>query len=292
MPIFKKGKSLMKMTERIFEKLLLICAGIAVLGVVLIALFIFAEGWPIIYETGVINFLFGKVWAPTQGLYGIFPMILGSFYVTLGALIIGVPIGLGCAVYLSEIASLKISRVIKPGIELLAGIPSVIYGLYGMTVIVPFIRKVFNNQGFSILAGSIILAIMILPTVINISKDSIEAVPKEYKEGSLALGSSHWQAIIKVILPSARSGIISSVVLGMGRAIGETMAVIMITGNSTAIPKSILSTARTLTGNIGIEMGYASGEHQKALFATGIVLFVFIMGLNLLANLIPKKVGE
>jgi len=292
MPIFKKGKSLMKMTERIFEKLLLICAGIAVLGVVLIALFIFAEGWPIIYETGVINFLFGKVWAPTQGLYGIFPMILGSFYVTLGALIIGVPIGLGCAVYLSEIASLKISRVIKPGIELLAGIPSVIYGLYGMTIIVPFIRNVFNNQGFSILAGSIILAIMILPTVINISKDSIEAVPKEYKEGSLALGSSHWQAIIKVILPSARSGIISSVVLGMGRAIGETMAVIMITGNSTAIPKSILSTARTLTGNIGIEMGYASGEHQKALFATGIVLFVFIMGLNLLANLIPKKVGE
>ena len=282
----------MKMTERIFEKLLLICAGIAVLGVVLIALFIFAEGWPIIYETGVINFLFGKVWAPTQGLYGIFPMILGSFYVTLGALIIGVPIGLGCAVYLSEIASLKISRVIKPGIELLAGIPSVIYGLYGMTIIVPFIRNVFNNQGFSILAGSIILAIMILPTVINISKDSIEAVPKEYKEGSLALGSSHWQAIIKVILPSARSGIISSVVLGMGRAIGETMAVIMITGNSTAIPKSILSTARTLTGNIGIEMGYASGEHQKALFATGIVLFVFIMGLNLLANLIPKKVGE
>ncbi|MDD4835132.1 MAG: phosphate ABC transporter permease subunit PstC [Lutispora sp.] len=280
------------MTERIFEKLLLICAGIAVLGVVLIALFIFAEGWPIIYETGVINFLFGKVWAPTQGLYGIFPMILGSFYVTLGALIIGVPIGLGCAVYLSEIASLKISRVIKPGIELLAGIPSVIYGLYGMTIIVPFIRNVFNNQGFSILAGSIILAIMILPTVINISKDSIEAVPKEYKEGSLALGSSHWQAIIKVILPSARSGIISSVVLGMGRAIGETMAVIMITGNSTAIPKSILSTARTLTGNIGIEMGYASGEHQKALFATGIVLFVFIMGLNLLANLIPKKVGE
>ncbi|MDD2481537.1 MAG: ABC transporter permease subunit, partial [Lutispora sp.] len=180
----------MRTTERIVERLLLVCAGIAVLGVALIAVLIFAEGWPIIYKTGVINFLFGKIWAPTQGLYGIFPMILGSFYVTLGALIIGVPIGLGCAVYLSEIASLKISRVIKPGIELLAGIPSVIYGLYGMTIIVPFIRNVFNNQGFSILAGSIILAIMILPTVINISKDSIEAVPKEYKEGSLALGSS------------------------------------------------------------------------------------------------------
>ena len=282
----------MRITERIVEKLLLICAVIAVLGVALIAAFIFAEGWTIIYKTGVINFLFGKVWAPTQGVYGIFPMILGSIYVTMGALFIGVPVGIGCAVYLSEIASLKISRVIKPGIELLAGIPSVIYGLYGMTVIVPFIRKVFNNQGFSILAGSIILAIMILPTVINISIDSIEAVPKEYKEGSLALGSSHWQAIIKVILPSAKSGIISSVILGMGRALGETMAVIMITGNSTLIPKGILSTARTLTGNIGIEMGYASGEHQKALFATGIVLFVFIMVLNLLANLMSKKVSE
>ncbi|MCQ1528109.1 phosphate ABC transporter permease subunit PstC [Lutispora saccharofermentans] len=282
----------MRTSERIIEKLLLICAGIAVLGVALIAAFIFAEGWPVINKTGIMNFLWGKVWAPTRGVYGIFPMILGSIYVTLGALIIGVPIGIGCAVYLAEIASPKLSEIIKPGIELLAGIPSVIYGLYGMTVIVPMIRKVFNNQGFSILAGSIILAIMILPTIINISKDSIEAVPEEYKEGSLALGSSHWQAIIRVILPSARSGILSAVILGMGRAIGETMAVIMITGNSTFIPESILSTARTLTGNIGIEMGYANGEHQKALFATGIVLFVFIMILNLMANLIPKKVGE
>lgn len=288
----KKGKSLMRTSERIIEKLLLICAGIAVLGVALIAAFIFAEGWPVINKTGIMNFLWGRAWAPTRGVYGIFPMILGSIYVTLGALIIGVPIGIGCAVYLAEIASPKLSEIIKPGIELLAGIPSVIYGLYGMTVIVPMIRKVFNNQGFSILAGSIILAIMILPTIINISKDSIEAVPEEYKEGSLALGSSHWQAIIRVILPSARSGILSAVILGMGRAIGETMAVIMITGNSTFIPESILSTARTLTGNIGIEMGYANGEHQKALFATGIVLFVFIMILNLMANLIPKKVGE
>ncbi|WP_372994672.1 phosphate ABC transporter permease subunit PstC [Lutispora sp.] len=278
--------------EKIVEKILLFCAGIAVLGVAIIGIFIFREGWPVISNTGIIGFVLGKDWAPTQGIYGIFPMILGSMYVTLGALMIGVPIGIGCAVYLAEIASQRLSTIIKPGIELLAGIPSVIYGLYGMTVIVPIIRDLFNNQGFSVLAGSIVLGIMILPTIINISKDSIEAVPKEYKEGSLALGSSHWQAIIKVVLPAARSGIISSIILGMGRAIGETMAVIMITGNSTLIPESILSPVRTLTGNIGIEMGYASGEHQKALFATGIVLFVFIMVLNLLAKLIPNKVGE
>lgn len=278
--------------EKIVEKILLLCAGIAVLGVAIIGIFIFREGWPVISNTGIIGFVLGKDWAPTQGIYGIFPMVLGSMYVTLGALMIGVPIGIGCAVYLAEIASQRLSTIIKPGIELLAGIPSVIYGLYGMTVIVPIIRDLFNNQGFSVLAGSIVLGIMILPTIINISKDSIEAVPKEYKEGSLALGSSHWQAIIKVVLPAARSGIISSIILGMGRAIGETMAVIMITGNSTLIPESILSPVRTLTGNIGIEMGYASGEHQKALFATGIVLFVFIMVLNLLAKLIPNKVGE
>jgi phosphate transport system permease protein len=219
-------------------------------------------------------------------------MVLGSVLATLGALVIGVPIGVGCAVFLAEIAKPRIANIIRPGIELLAGIPSVVYGLYGLVVLVPFIRKTFNNQGFSILAGSLILAVMILPTIINISESAIRSVPKEYKEGSLALGGSHWQAIYKVIVPAARSGIIAGIILGMGRAIGETMAVIMITGNSTLIPESILSPIRTLTGNIGIEMGYASGEHQQALFATGIVLFIFIMILNVAANLIPKKVGE
>ncbi|SHI62802.1 phosphate ABC transporter permease subunit PstC [Lutispora thermophila] len=281
----------MRLSERIIEKMLVICAAIALLGIAVIAVFITKEGWPIISKIGIKAFFLGKDWTPTKGVYGIFPMIIGSIYVTIGALAIGVPIGISCAIYLAEIASPKVSAIIKPGIELLAGIPSVIYGLYGMTVIVPIIRDLFGNQGFSVLAGSIVLGIMILPTIINISKDSIEAVPKEYKEGSLALGSSHWQAIIKVILPSARSGIISSIILGMARAVGETMAVIMITGNSTMIPESILSPVRTLTGNIGIEMGYASGEHQKALFATGIVLFIFIMCLNLLAKLIPKKAG-
>lgn len=282
----------MKTYEKIVQIALFICASIAVLAVILISYFIFKEGFPIIQKVGFFKVILGKEWAPLQGLFGILPMAIGSLLVTAGALIIGVPLGIACAVFLAEIAKPKIANIIKPGIELLAGIPSVIYGLYGLIVIVPFIRRTFNNQGFSVLAGSIILAIMILPTIINISESALKSVPKEYKEGSLSLGSSHWQAISKVILPAARSGIITSVILGMGRAIGETMAIIMITGNSTLIPNSILSPVRTLTGNIGIEMGYASGDHQKALFATGIVLFIFIMILNIAANMIPRKVGE
>ncbi len=282
----------MKAYERVIQIILFISAIIAVLGVILITYFIINEGYPVIQKTGLMNFITGQKWAPTRGVYGIYPMIIGSLLVTLGALILGLPIGIGCAVFLAELAKPRIAGIIKPGIELLAGIPSVIYGLYGLVVIVPFIRKVFNNQGFSVLAGSIVLAVMILPTIINVSESAIRSVPKDYKEASLSLGSSHWQSIKNVIVPAARSGIVAGVILGMGRAIGETMAVIMIVGNSPLIPESILSSVRTLTGNIGIEMGYASGEHQKALFATGIVLFAFIMLLNLAANLIPKKVGE
>ncbi|MGE5632871.1 MAG: phosphate ABC transporter permease subunit PstC [Caulobacteraceae bacterium] len=282
----------MKVYEKLIKLVLFICAIVAVLAVVLITYFIINEGFPVIQKVGIIKFVLGRKWAPTQGIYGIYPMVIGSLLVTTGALVLGVPIGIACAIYLAEIAKPKIAGIVRPGIELLAGIPSVVYGLYGLVVIVPFIRKVFNNQGFSILAGSIILAVMILPTIINISESAIRSVPKDYKEASLSLGSSHWQSISNVIVPAARSGIITAVILGMGRAIGETMAVIMIVGNSPLIPESILSPVRTLTGNIGIEMGYASGEHQKALFATGIVLFVFIMLLNIVANLIPKKVGE
>lgn len=282
----------MKAYEKIIQLFLFLCAIIAVLAVILISFFIVKEGWPVIQKVGFFNFILGRQWAPTQQIYGIFPMVLGSVYATLGALILGVPIGVGCSIFLAEIAKSKIANMIRPGIELLAGIPSVVYGLYGLVVIVPFIRKTFNNQGFSILAGSIILAIMILPTIISISESAIRSVPKEYKEASLALGASHWQAIYKVIVPAARSGIIAGIILGMGRAIGETMAIIMITGNSTLIPESILSPIRTLTGNIGIEMGYASGEHQQALFATGVILFIFIMILNVVANLIPKRAGE
>jgi phosphate transport system permease protein len=283
---------IMKAYEKLIQLLLFLCALIAVLGVILITFFIVKEGWPVIQKVGFFDFVLGKQWSPTQQIYGIFPMVMGSVYATLGALILGVPIGLGCAVFLAEIAKPRISDIIRPGIQLLAGIPSVVYGLYGLVVIVPIIRKVFNNQGFSVLAGSIILAIMILPTIINISESAIRSVPKDYKEASLALGGSHWQAIYKVIVPAARSGIMSGIILGMGRAIGETMAIIMISGNSTMVPESILSPMRTLTGNIGIEMGYASGEHQQALFATGVILFIFIMILNVAANIIPKRVGE
>lgn len=282
----------MKAYERVIQLVLFICAIIAVLGVILISYFIISEGYPVIRKVGILDFLSGKRWAPTQGVYGIYPMIAGSLLVTIGALVLGVPIGIGCAIFLAELAKPRTAGILRPGIELLAGIPSVIYGLYGLTVIVPLIRKVFNNQGFSVLAGSIVLAIMILPTIINVSESAIRSVPGDYKEASLSLGSSHWQSIKNVIVPAARSGIIAGVILGMGRAIGETMAVIMIVGNSPVMPDSILSPVRTLTGNIGIEMGYAGGEHQQALFATGIVLFVFIMLLNIAANLIPKKAGE
>lgn len=279
----------MKVYERVIQLILFICAIIAILGVILITYFIINAGYPVIQKVGLLKFITGQKWAPTQGVYGIYPMIIGSLLVTAGALILGVPIGIGCAIFLAELARPRIVAIFKPGIELLAGIPSVIYGLYGLTVIVPFIRRVFNNQGFSVLAGSIVLAIMILPTIINVSESAIRSVPRDYKEASLSLGSSHWQSIKNVIVPAARSGIIAGVILGMGRAIGETMAVIMIVGNSPAVPESILSSVRILTGNIGIEMGYAGGEHQQALFATGIVLFVFIMLLNIVANLIPTQ---
>lgn len=282
----------MKAHEKIIQLILFISAIIAILGVILITYFIINEGYPVIQKVGLLKFITGRKWAPVQGIYGIYPMVIGSLLVTSGALVLGVPVGIGCAVFLAELAKPRIAGIIKPGIELLAGIPSVIFGLYGLVFIVPLIRRVFNNQGFSVLAGSIILAIMILPTIINVSESAIRSVPKDYKEASLSLGSSHWQSIKNVIVPAARSGIIAGVILGMGRAVGETMAVIMIAGNSPIVPESILSPVRTLTGNIGIEMGYAGGEHQQALFATGVVLFVFIMLLNMAANMISGRMGE
>lgn len=282
----------MRKYEFVIRTILLLSAITGILGVVLITVFIVKEGLPVLSSTGLFNFLGGTKWAPTNEIFGIFPMIVGSALTTLGALIIGVPIGLGCSIYLAELASDRVQNILKPGIDLLAGIPSVIYGLYGMVVIVPLIRKTFGGSGFSVLAGSVVLAIMILPTIINISTSSIKSVPKDYKEASLAMGSSHWQAIVNVVLPSAKSGIFAGIILGLGRAIGETMAVIMITGNTAIIPKSIFSPVRTLTGNIGIEMGYASGTHQQALFATGIVLFVFIMIINAIANSLSRRLSE
>lgn len=255
----------------------------------LITVFILVQGVPIITKVGLFNFIFGMKWAPSQGAFGIFPMIIGSVSVTLGAAIIGVPIAICCAIFLAEFAPPKLRNLFRPAIQLLAGIPSVVYGFWGVLFIVPFIRDHLGGPGLSILAGSIILAIMILPTIISITEVSLLSLPRQYKEGGLALGLTHWQTISSVLLPAAKSGIVSAVILGIGRAIGETMAVIMVLGNAVAIPESILDPVRTLTTNIGIEMGYASGEHQQALFATGIVLFVVIMILNATAQYITRK---
>lgn len=281
-----------KKYESAIKYVLLICAFISILSVILITIFIFKEGSGVLLKYGILKFLLGEKWAPLSGTFGIFSMIIGTLTVTIGALIIGVPIGLATAIFLSELANKRVSKLIRPFIELLAGIPSVVYGFYGLMVLVPIIRESFGGSGFSILTSSIILGIMILPTIINISEVSLRSVPKEYKEGSLALGANHWQSIIKVILPAAKSGIFTSIVLGMGRAIGETMAVIMVSGNSPKIPNSIFDQVRTLTGNIAIEMGYASGDHAKALFATGIVLFIVIIILNSIALVFSKKAGE
>ncbi|MCL2319797.1 MAG: phosphate ABC transporter permease subunit PstC [Treponema sp.] len=255
----------------------------------LITVFIIVKGAPIFAKVGVFNFIFGMKWAPSRGEFGIFPMIIGSVSVTLGAAILGVPVGISCSIFLAEFAPVRLRNIFRPAIQLLAGIPSVVYGFWGLLFIVPFIRDRLGGPGLSILAGSIILAIMILPTIISISEVSLLALPRYYKDGALALGLNHWQAIRSVLLPAARSGIVAAVILGVGRAIGETMAVIMVLGNAVALPSSILDPVRTLTTNIGIEMGYAAGEHQEALFATGVMLFVIIMILNSLAQYVSRR---
>ncbi|MFA4875294.1 MAG: phosphate ABC transporter permease subunit PstC [bacterium] len=255
----------------------------------LIALFIFKEGVPIMIKSGLGHFIFGTVWQPLEGRFGIFPFIVGSIWVTIGALVLGVPFGVACAVFLAEFAPRSWVNFLKPAIELLAGIPSVVYGFMGVVWLAPLIRNYLGGPGLSILAASCVLAIMILPTIVGVSIDAIQAVPKTYKEGSLALGATQWQSTWRIILPAAKSGILAGVILGMGRAVGETMAVIMIAGNATQIPHSILDSVRTLTANIAMEMGFAVGEHRQALFATGVVLFFFIMILNSIALRFAKK---
>ncbi len=278
--------------ETLVEKILFICAITSIVAVFTITIFVFYSGLPLIFRIGVRDFIFNTTWAPMQGIFGILPMIAGSIMVTFGALALAVPLGVGGAIFLAEFAPKIITRVLRPAIQLLAGIPSVVYGFWGLITLVPLLRGYFGGSGFSALAGSIILAIMILPTIVNISEDAILSVPNSYKEGSLALGSTHWQTIKHVMLPCARPGVITGIVLGMGRAIGETMAIIMVTGNVPAMPASFLDPVRTLTGNVVIEIGYAYGDHQQALFATGVVLFIFIMFLNILVNLKIKKEGE
>jgi len=278
--------------ERNIAGLLFGIASLAVTGVILIIFFVLKEGWPVLLKYGPFALFTGKVWQPMGANYGMAPLIVGSTYVALVALVIGVPFGVGCAVFMAEIAPEKVSKVVRPAINLLAGIPSVVYGFFGMVVLVPLLRTIVGGLGFSVLAGGIILAIMILPTIISVSEDSIRAAPRDYKEASLALGATHWQTIYKVLAPAARSGIMAAVVLGMGRAIGETMAVIMITGNTPLIPKSLFEPGATLTGTIGMEWAYASGEHAEALFTVGIFLFGLIMIINSIALFFSGKKVE
>jgi len=275
--------------EKLIRVALLLVAFSAVSILLVITVFIFGEGTPIMFKYGLKKFLFGLDWYPLEKSYGLLPMIIGSLFVTSGALVIGVPLGLACAIVLTEFSSKRLRRILKPVIELLAGIPSVVYGFMGVVILVPFIRDHLGGPGLSVMAASIILGIMILPTIISISIDSLEAVPRSYREGSIALGATRWQTTRMVMFPAAKTGIIASIILGMGRAIGETMAVIMVAGNAAIIPRSFLDPVRTLTSNIALEMGYAAGEHREALFATGVILFVIIMVLNTIANLTSKR---
>lgn len=274
--------------DKLVETVLMLSAAIFILAIVIISLFIFIRGLPLIYKVGIADFLLQTEWNPTAGSFGIGSMFVGTLAVTLTALLWSVPMGLATAIFMAELAPAAIGRMMARLVELLAGIPSVVYGFFGLIVIVPFIRNYLGGSGLSVLAGAVVLGIMILPTIINISRDAIAAVPLDYKVGSLALGATHYQSIRQVILPAARSGIITAAILGMGRAIGETMAVVMVTGNSTVIPDSLFAPVRTMTSNIVLEMGYASGDHQAALFATGVVLFLLIIILNLIVNLSLK----
>ncbi|RFT15778.1 MAG: Phosphate transport system permease protein PstC [Candidatus Saccharicenans subterraneus] len=275
--------------DRLVRLGLLMIALSAISVLAIITLFIFEQGTPIMFRYGFKSFLLGQDWYPSEKSFGLLPMIVGSLMVTFGALIIGVPLGLASAIFLTEFSHRRLTRILKPVIELLAGIPSVVYGFIGLMFLVPFIRDNFGGPGLSVLAASLILGIMILPTVISIAIDSIRAVPDSYREGSIALGATRWQTVRMVVLPAARSGIIAGIILGMGRAIGETMAVIMVAGNAADIPGSILAPVRTLTSNIALEMAYASGEHREALFATGVILFIIIMILNTIANVTSTR---
>jgi len=279
----------MRTQGKFIERVLFLLALSAVSSLALITVFIFMEGLPLIVHTGLRDFIFSTHWAPTKGHFGIFGMIVSSILVTLGALVLGVPLGLSCAITLAEFAPERVRRVLKPALELLAGIPSVVYGFLGVVWLVPLIREHLGGPGLSLLAASVILGIMILPTVISISIDALTAVPETYREGSIALGATRWQTVHRVVLPAASSGIITAIILGMGRAVGETMAVIMVAGNALKLPTSVLAPVRTLTSNIALELAYAAGRHREALFATGIVLFVIIMLLNFSATLLTRR---
>ena len=275
--------------EIIAEAIFLISALASIFAVAMICFFLFANGLPAIFKIGPLKFLTGTIWKPGNDIYGIFPMILGSIYVTAGAILIGVPIGILTAIYLSRFCPRGIYHVIKPAIDLLAGIPSVVYGFFGMVVIVPVVSQLFGGSGKSMLTASILLGIMILPTIIGVSEAALRAVPMSYYEGAVAMGARHERAIFTVMIPAAKSGVLAGIVLGIGRAIGETMAVIMVAGNQPRLTGSMLKGIRTMTANIVLEMGYATGLHREALIATGVVLFVFILLINLAFSVLKRR---
>jgi len=275
--------------ERIIKQMLTLFAFSSIFFLFLIFAFILIEGLPLFFKVGPENIILGFKWAPTRGFFGIFPMIISACLVTVGALVVGAPLGLACAIHLAEYAGKQQKLYLKPALELLAGIPSVVYGFLGVVYIVPFVRNYFGGSGFSLLSTSVVLGIMILPTVISISYDSLMSVPRSYREGSFAMGATKWQTVYRVVIPAAKSGILASFILGMGRAIGETMAVIMVAGNALKIPGSVLDPLRTLTSNIALELAYASGDHRLGLFSTGVVLLIIIMFLNYMANFVIRR---
>lgn len=277
--------------EFFIEKGLFITAIFSILVIFTILAFIVSEAIPAFQSCGFFHFLTGSTWAPNEGQFGVFPMIIGSIFVTLLSLVIAVPLSLLCAIFMEEIAPDKIKLLLKPVIQTLSGIPSVVYGFFGLTVVVPVVRQHFGGTGFSVFTAALILSVMILPTIISVSQDAIKAVPGEYREAALGLGSTHWQTIRYIIFPSALPGIITAVILGIGRAIGETLAVIMVAGNVAQIPGSIFAPVRTLTTNIALEMGYATNLHYNALFGTAVVLFIIIAALLLVANHVQNKYG-
>lgn len=278
--------------EYISTKIFLSCALISVISLLLILGFVLVKGAnPFLSgEYQLLDFLLGKQWLPSEGKFGIFPMIVASFYATIGALLIGVPIALFTAIFLAEIAPNRVAKIVSPAIQLLAGIPSVLFGVFGLAIIVPFLKQTFDlARGQSLLAVILVLAIMMLPTIVTVAETAIRAVPKSYREGSLALGVSQIGTIFKVVVPAAKSGILAAIVLGLGRAIGETMAVILVAGNSLLLPTSLTQSVRPMTTNIALEMSYAAGTHQEMLFATGVVLFSFILILNIVLTRLSAK---
>ena len=283
-------KSKAKMKETAMKIVFLIAACVSVFAVALICVFLFANGIPAMKEIGFGDFLLGQTWKPGSEMYGILPFILGSIYVTAGAIILGVPIAILTSVFMAYYCPKKLYRPLKSGINLMAGVPSVVYGFFGLVLLVPLIKDTFVlRSGSTMLTASILLAIMILPTVVGVIEPALESVPKSYYEGALALGASHSKSVFFTIVPAAKSGIVAGVVLGIGRAVGETMAVIMVAGNNTWMPQGLLEGVRTMTSNIVLEMGYASGLHREALIATGVVLFVFILIINLCVSLLNRR---